>query len=71
MRWNTLHLLVGVVAASPLEGLVPRAAASTSFCSAVNKIVTAAKAQAPATSFCSSYLQIPVKTATSTKTITK
>jgi hypothetical protein len=46
------------------------AAAVNAVCSIVNNLVTKAKAQGPATAFCSSYLSIPVRTASLTTTIT-
>ena len=54
-------LFAGVALASPK--LNPSA-----FCSIVDKLVTAAHQQAPATSFCSSYLHITQSTVTSTIT---
>ncbi|KAF2162696.1 hypothetical protein M409DRAFT_58106 [Zasmidium cellare ATCC 36951] len=62
MRSFTLLALVGGAAASPAVNF------NAAFCSAVTNVISAAKQQATATSFCSSYLSIPLKTTTVTST---
>ncbi|KAH0285473.1 hypothetical protein M436DRAFT_67099 [Aureobasidium namibiae CBS 147.97] len=68
----SLVFLLSVAAAAPVDNdLVQRAVISaSSFCKAVNAVVTAVNEQSSASAFCSSYLSIPVVTTETTSTRT-
>src|ERR1700759_4619538 len=67
MRSILFFALLGfAIAGAPQDAR--RAAATNNFCAVVTKLVTIAKQQSAATAFCSSYLNIPKVTATTTLT---
>lgn len=76
MRFDDIFGLALSLAIPAMSFVLPRDAAhepasgavSKLFCDVVGDIVTVAKQQTQATSFCSSYLSIPVVTKTSTIT---
>lgn len=57
-----LLILAGLGALVQGHVVPEKRATSPAICTTVNKLVTAAKQQAAATAFCSSYLSIPVVT---------
>lgn len=68
MHFFAILGFVAFAAAGVLQDAHARRAATTTnnFCAIVTKLVTVAKQQAAATSFCSSYLHLPAGTITTT-----
>lgn len=62
--------LATLVAAKPVLGLQERNIISPLFCAAVSTVVSDLKAFSSATPFCSSFLSVPLQTATTTVTTT-
>jgi hypothetical protein len=62
-----LVALVAIAEANPMPAVTP----SPVLCPIVTKLVTSLKQQTPASAFCSSYLRIPIVTATTTQTETR